>query len=440
MVSLHLSPKDNIPIRQHVQNLTPSPDRPPITHVSIELFFEVENMWIDDIVLHHDDAAKEDQDRTATPTSPSYTLLQAVSSNCSPTLCSLQLYSTKATSAQVLPLLATIIRKSPCLSEISTTRVLQLTHAADVNCLAQAVAGHPSLTDFKLIHPQLGPCRRQQRQSKRCKATLPALDALVLALATAPNLTMLDITLYWSSCSSSSSSSLETAPNIEPHPVPYSSRSSPSSETTKSSASAFPPSFLSVPTLSCLLQNARHLTTLSLWGCGLHNGHVVALSSSAQQLQFLSLRRNPAITHWAPLYQSLVHDNYHLQALYNDDDDDGDADDDEGDHHDDSDDIMMLPAALPADSGPAKKPPTTSLRRRQRQAAALCLALNRCGRRQALCDADPSAWLDLVADFAVVDPATTTAVNAMYHLVRSRPSMVAYARKEEENASSLVAP
>lgn len=365
--SLHISSKESVPLKQHLAAL----GRRGLRHISAELFFEVENLWVDDIVLEDD--------------SPSYTILKAIS--VCPTLCTLQLYSTKATSAEVLPLLAATIQTSPLLTDISATRVIRFSDDADVHCLANAVRDHPSLQSFKMIHPHLGGHPKQQRSRQRAKRlksnvssstatanTLPLFDALIVALGSANHLSSVDITLY-------TSEGDEEEPSV---------------------ASLKP--FISVQSLQSLLSGARELTTLSLWGCGLGNAHLDVFRDTAHQLQFLSLRRNPRITNWAPFYQSLVH-NYELKALYNDH-----ADVMSADH-----------PALTCHSAGALSSSFSRSGECTPAAAALeaevCLSLNRWDRKYMLQQANREEFVDMLADMS-------DSLDALHYLLSAKPSFI----------------
>lgn len=72
-----------------------------------------------------------------------------------------------------------------------------------------------------------------------------------------------------------------------------------------------------------MLDGCPHLTDVSLWGCGLRDGHLQALTPPLQRhrcLQFLSLRRNGDISDaaWCQFYHCSLERCYCLRALFND--------------------------------------------------------------------------------------------------------------------------
>jgi hypothetical protein len=351
---MHISSQGGSSIDENLEKIRR--DQASLTTLSMELFLEQgDNFWVDRVRL--------------TTSSPTRQLLHTVLTTC-PHLAHLQLYSPRATSVDTIPLLAQCLTATavPRLTSLAITRCVRLETTDDVLLFATAIRACRHLVDFKLVHPH-------------CDATAVTIDPIVNALADLPLLQTLDITLFHGDTTTTITPTNTTSTSASSINVTNQSSSSSTTETAMT--------WVSPASLHKLLQSPR-LTALSLWGCGIHDGHLQVLRDTTHhRLTFLSLRRNPQIRDWKPFYHSLL-TNFCLKALYND--------------H--ADLMSCLHPSLPHHSPETDEMAAVC-------AAEICLALNRLGRGEC-CGEDDQVWLDIVAG-------VNESSMALYFLLRSQP-------------------
>jgi hypothetical protein len=359
--SLHVSSQGGSSVDEYLDQI--QRERTSLKTLSIELFLELgDHFWVDQVPL--------------TAASPTTQLLQA-SAGCH-RLDNLQLYSPRATSVDIIPLLfqcwtATTPNPLSRLTSLSITRSVRFDTVAHVEMFAAAIRTCHHLSDFKLVHPH-------------CE-TIP-IDALVCALAELPLLQSIDITLF----NNSHAITTTTTPTTAAAASSSDQKPHQDADTT----------FVSVASLHKLLLQSPRLTALSLWGCGINDHHLPLLQNS--QLSFLSLRRNPQINEWKPFYHSLM-TNFALKALYND--------------H--ADLMSCLHPSLPHHSPETDETAAIC-------AAEVCLALNRLGRGEG---DDDESFLDLIE--SVNDSSL-----ALYILLRSRPGVWCERRSSHRKSKRAV--
>lgn len=215
-------------------------------------------------------------------------LLQTLSRTC-PNLHSLRLFSAGTDAHLSVPALAAFVQTCPTLQRLFLKRSLKLNSSLEVQILADALRDHPALQQINMLDLQLA----------ATTGGVVSLDPLMEALCTIPTLETVDLSLSSSSSSSSGGKEQEQ------------------SESCSNSTPAFSPHLL-----TALLDGCPLLTDISLWDCHLQDAHLQALAPALQRhqrLQFLSLRRNGALSEaaWCRFYHELEF-CYCLQTLFND--------------------------------------------------------------------------------------------------------------------------
>jgi hypothetical protein len=177
----------------------------------------------------------------------------------------------------------------------------------------QSIRNHPTLVEIKFLDIII-----HNNNSSTSTTTRTTLDQVVQVLSSIPKLETLDITVSTSASSFHNHHThrrWDNKNNHHHHHSNYWDDDTCASITTT----------ISTHQLRQLFQSCPRLTDMSLWDCGLTDDHLLrviapALQTSSQTLQFLSLRRNPRISHraWCQFYTEHLPTIYGLQALYND--------------------------------------------------------------------------------------------------------------------------